>query len=91
MIETLITAASHSLTGIFTGTFVDQLFPPYVETKSDLMNALELSAQFSLGFLALGEMMNVLIPNNNLYQSPIGDGKSDAASVVLVVKLMRKR
>lgn len=58
------------------GSAVDEMFPDYSELKSEVVTALELSAQFSLGFLALSEVMNVLIPKTEYYRSPIGDGQA---------------
>jgi hypothetical protein len=72
-LEVTATAGAHAITGVLLGSTLDHLFPP-ITRQSPQRLLIETAAQFSVGFLSLTEVMNVLLPAADDYTSPISDG-----------------
>jgi hypothetical protein len=75
-VHTLLTAAGHASLGIGLGVVMDVLYPKYDPKVDDVRLLLETLGQFALGYVAVSESMRMLLPRDDGYISPIGDGTS---------------
>lgn len=72
--ETVLTAAGQAIVCSALGRAIDSSFPPVDDGKSDLQLALEVGAQFAASYFVTTEVMRAMMPANEGYVSPVGDG-----------------
>lgn len=78
--EILFAGTAHAITGALIGSIVDANFPKLEDdvthSKGGVVLGMEVLLQFGLSYLVLSETMAILLPGDNNYSSPIGDGTS---------------